>query len=84
MSKEGTTDISVSLGDDSKHATIRFSDRSFPVVAGVLGIEHDANGRPVRLYLDSRIHRDTAGEYRGWKPWGAISTILERMTEQPK
>jgi len=73
--------ITVTIGTDSSVATIRNSNSSTPIVAGLLGMEFDNEGRPQRLYLRSKIHSDSVN-YEGWEPSGAISTILTRIDQE--
>jgi hypothetical protein len=71
------TTIEVALNEAENVATVRLSTQSQPIVCGVLGIEGDAGSR--MIYLDTRIHRNSGGEFEGWRPRGAISTILEEL-----
>lgn len=76
-----TVRISVEFGSNSDVVTVRHSDRSQPMVVGLLGVETDTHQKPKIVYLRSKIHGKTAGvEYIGWQPSGAISTILTRIT----
>ena len=77
MSRQITT-VSVAFGNDLTTATVRFSGRSRPVVANILGTDKDPQGNVKRVYLDSLIHKD-GGAYKGWEPTGCISTILTRV-----
>lgn len=73
-----TTTIRVDLSEDEKTATVRLSTQSSPVVCDVLGIESTEGGAR-DIYLNARIHRRSSGEYEGWEPRGAISTILREL-----
>ena len=71
--------ISVEPGDDPNIVTIRLSGRSKPIVAGVLGVEGE-DGDIQRYYLDCLVHHHQSDKhYEGWRPTGAISTILSRI-----
>jgi len=81
---ESTCTIAVSFGNDHKTATVRFSGRSKPVVATLLGVDLDDDNNPIRLYFDSLFHSPHAREiaYRGWRPSGCVSTILEKVQDK--
>jgi hypothetical protein len=72
------TKISLALNEDETVATVRLSTSSKPIVCGVLGIEGEPGERTV--YLDSRIHRGHGKDFEGWRPSGAISTVLEELS----
>jgi len=76
-----TVSISVQFGTDEELVTIRFSGRSQPMTVGLLGAEKDeATGKVNKVYLRSKIHSSSGGvSYEGWRPSGAISTILTRI-----
>ncbi|MDC8832799.1 hypothetical protein [Alteromonas gilva] len=78
MSKT-TMHISVSLSEDEKTATIRISNRSNPIIAGVLGVEKDNTGSLSKIYLNRLIHNGGKYlDYQGYLPSGCISTILTK------
>jgi len=72
------TTIDVQLSEDRLTATVRMSSRSTPIICGVLAVEQNEAGER-ELYLDTRIHRTIGGDYTGWEPRGAISTILRQL-----
>lgn len=74
-------DISVTFGNDDQLVTIRKSNTSSPIIAGLLGVDTDANMRPIRIYLRSKIHSDHADatSFTGWEPLGAITTVLTKL-----
>jgi len=74
-----TTTIRVALSEDEKTATVRLSTQSQPIVCGVLGIEQTQRGER-DIYLNTRIHRRSHGQYEGWEPRGAVSTILRELS----
>ncbi len=75
-----TVNIAVALSEDEKTATIKIGSRTAPIVTGCLGVERLENGRPLKVYLDSLIHRPGKNiSYVGYKPTGAISTILTKV-----
>ena len=75
--------ISVSIGLDGKQATVRFSNRSTPLVVDVLGVEAGIDKSPRIIYLRCKLHiKDKEVTYLGWEPSGAISTILTRIPEE--
>lgn len=74
--------FSVNLSDDLQTATIRMSGCSAPLVVNCLGVEADSKGNPSRIYLNACFHHTNKAEhYFGWRPYGAITTILERIPE---
>ena len=75
-----TVRMSVALSEDEKTATISKTGRSDPIVCNCLGVERDAQGQLVTLYLDSLIHHAKKNiKYEQWKPSGAVSTILRKV-----
>ncbi len=74
-----TINIAVSFGSDLDLVTIKRSDRSSPIVAGLLGVDKDEKGEIITIYLRSKIHSNTDDvDFKGWSPSGAITTILNR------
>lgn len=71
--------ISVTLGDGV--VTFRREGVSSVTCAVILGREHGADGAE-RIYLDRLVHRIGEERFSDWRVSGAISTILERATEQ--
>jgi hypothetical protein len=70
-------DATVTLGDGV--AVIRETNSSRPRVVGVLGVDRDDAGEPVRVYLDQLIHDPKHDSIGTWRVWGAVSSILETM-----
>lgn len=74
-----TVSISIALSENEKTGTIKMTGQSEAIVCGCLGVERNAQGQIVTLYLDSLIHNTSKNVvYDNWKPSGAISTILKR------
>jgi NAD kinase len=69
-------DANVTLGDDT--AVIRRTGHSRPEVAKILGVERDASGQIVTVWLDRLVHRVGETEYMEWQVSGAVSTVLRR------
>jgi hypothetical protein len=69
------------FGDDPSVVTLHYSNSSTPTVVGVLGVERDDTGEATRIYLNAKIHsaRENSKEFTGWRPWGAVSTVLDRV-----
>lgn len=57
---------------------VRRSARHPPVVAKALDIERGEDGRPVRVLLDRRVHREDEDWCGEWRASGAIVSLLER------
>lgn len=75
MKKQEFDNWTLTIGE----ADVALKSASRPtIVAGLLGVDRNEAGEPVRLYLDRRIHRPNQETLGGWIPSGAISTILER------
>lgn len=73
-------EVSVALDIEQTVATVRFG-RKRPIVAGVLGTECNSEGKLLKIWLDRDIHRAVRNkDFVFWKPYGAVSTILERTT----
>jgi len=70
---------SVTLGDGV--AVIRRKGTSECVVAGILGVEADAQGETETVYLDRIVHRIGESDFEGWAVSGAVSTILRRRRD---
>lgn len=76
MQKTGlAVDTTVSLGEGI--AVIRRKGVSAPVVAQILGVDRDGEGRSHRIYLDRRVHRRGECQVGEYEASGAVSTILE-------
>lgn len=67
------------MGDHD--AVIRRQGQSVPVTAKVLGLERDARGVIVTVWLDRLVHRPGETEFVEWKVGGAVSTILTRLDD---
>jgi len=48
--------ISVDFGLDKKTVTIRKSNQSSPIIAGLLWFDLDNDGLPYKIYLRNKIH----------------------------
>lgn len=81
MSKSTIT-VDLVFGTDPGIVTVHLTGRSQPIVAGLLGVDTNADGEPVRVYLRSRVHGESSAEYLGWRPCGAITTIFEKVANQ--
>lgn len=79
MNHSGKVEADIKIGDGV--VTIHRRGVSQVTTAGLLGVEHDKAGEPVRLYLDRMIHRPRETEIGGWRVSGAISSIL---TKEPR
>ncbi len=79
--KSDHIDATVTLGDGV--AVIRETGSSRPHVVGVLSVECDDDGRPVRVFLDQMVHRPQHRTLGPWRVWGAISSILEMPNPSP-
>jgi len=58
---------------------IRYQGRSVANVATILATENDAQGNPVRLCLDRRIHEIEGEKISGWSANGAYVSVLMRI-----
>lgn len=76
----GVIVVNVAEGEDGV-VVVRFSNRSSPIVCGLLGVDRDSTGQAVRYYLNSLIHHcgGCEADYEGFRPSGAITTILTRV-----
>jgi hypothetical protein len=76
----GAIMVGVAEGEDVV-VVVRLSNRSSPIVCGLLGVDRDSSGQAVRYYLNSLIHHgeDREAGYEGFRPSGAITTILTRV-----
>lgn len=70
------SEAEVLLGDGI--VTIRRKGVSKPTVANILGMDHDSNGRPIKVWLDRVVHRAKEDALGEWGASGVISTILSR------
>lgn len=66
--------VTVTIGEGV--AVIRRKGQSRPVVANILGIEHDESGRPKTVWLDRLVHRYHESRFIGWSVFGALSSVL--------
>lgn len=72
--------LRIHLSDDLSVVTVHVSSRSSPIVVGCLGVDYDEKQSPFRIYTNGCFHDHLqAQEYEGWRPYGAISTILEKV-----
>ena len=71
------SDVEIVIGDGS--VTIRRSGRSAPIVAQVLGLDRNADGEVIRLWLDRLVHRPGEEWTGAWSVHGAVSSIIERV-----
>lgn len=78
MRPENPTEIDgeLTLGDGV--AVIRRRGRSQPLVVGVLGVDRDACGEPLRVWLDRLVHEPYHRSMGPWVVSGAISTVFTR------
>jgi hypothetical protein len=76
MDNDQALEVQVSLGDGV--AVIRKTGRSRPIVAGVLGVESDADGVVLQVWLDRLVHAPGEQWAGPWAVSGAISSALTR------
>lgn len=76
MNTFGKIEADVKIGDGV--VSIHRRGVSQVTTAKLLGVEHDAAGQPVRLWLDRMIHRPKEAEIGGWVVSGAVSSILTK------
>jgi hypothetical protein len=69
-------EVQVSLGEGA--AVIRKHGRSRPIIAGVLGIESDADGMVQQVWLDRLVHAPGEEWDGAWAVSGAVSSVLTR------
>lgn len=67
----------ISIGDGM--VVVKRPGQSRSVVACILGMELDAQGRPVTIWLDRIVHRLFEDSFEGWRVSGAVSTVLSRQ-----
>ncbi len=68
------TNATVTLGDGV--ITIKRQGSSRPVVANILGMDTDGEGRPVKIWLDRLVHLPKESFLGDWRISGAVSTVL--------
>jgi hypothetical protein len=69
--------VHITIGEGS--VAIRRANRSRPVVADILGIDRDAEGAPVRIWLDRLVHAPEEQWSGDWGVGGAVSSYLVRI-----
>lgn len=78
MNESRVIHVSITLNETQDTATIVFSSRRVPVVAGCLGIDRNENNEITAIYLDSLLETRECDVYSGWRLSGAVSTILSK------
>lgn len=79
MSKEQKR-VEVSLGENV--VILKREGQSNPVIAGILGVDQNAEGVIETIWLDRLVHKRGESDFVGWKVSGAISSILKRDTPE--
>lgn len=82
MRSNATETVHVLVGPTA--VAIRRSGRSHDTVANILGVERDAGGQIVTIWLDRLVHRPAETSFVGWAVSGAISSVLHRIPDAAK
>jgi len=77
MSRPFQKRVDVSLGDGV--VVLKREGQSDPIVAGILGMEQNAEGEIVMIWLDRLVHKIGEKEFVDWDVSGAVSTVLKRV-----
>lgn len=71
-------EISITVHEDEKSATVKVGNRTTSMVVPVLALFKNAEGKITQIYFRSKFHRDK-DEYFGWSVSGARTTTLTRI-----
>lgn len=71
-------EITITVHEDEKSATVKLGNRTKSSVVPVLAIFRDPKGEIRQIYFRSKFHRDK-DEFRGWNVSGARTTTLTRI-----
>ncbi len=80
MNQKQGFDSTVILGEGV--VTVKRAGSSTPLVANILGMDRDADGKPVRVWLDRLVHGPKDSLLGGWQVSGAVSTVLSATVEE--
>ena len=77
MSRSEDRSVTVTVGEGV--VTLRRSGKSSPMTATILGMNMDADGQPVKIWLDRIVHLPNENSFIDWGVHGAVSSILTRL-----